>query len=70
MSENTTDSSECVLNTLTFPKHSGWKCHVLGRAARIVWEPNEGEVPNRWVRFWMRVFFGSVWERIDEQEGA
>ena len=42
-------------------KPSEWKCYVFGEKAQWFWQPNEGELPNRWVRFWMKVFFYSIW---------
>lgn len=41
---------------------SGWVCYPFGKHS-IVWEPAKDQLPNWWVRFWMRVFFGSVWKR-------
>jgi hypothetical protein len=27
----------------------------------ITWTPQEGKVPNAWVRFWTKVFFDCNW---------
>jgi|694.fasta_scaffold00051_40 hypothetical protein len=56
-----TESSAYVIKS---PPSSGWICHLFGEHSPfLTWEPAEGRVPNWWVRFWMRVFFGSVWKR-------
>ena len=47
------------------PKPSGWRCYMFGSEA-IVWAPVDGAVPNRWVRFWMRIFLGCKWVRDDD----
>jgi hypothetical protein len=41
----------------------GWECYLFGGSTAIKWVPHEGNVPDAWVRFWMGVFFKSVWVR-------
>ena len=41
-------------------KESNWVCHLTGD---VDYHPGKGCEPNRWYRFWMRVFFGFKWER-------
>ena len=46
------------------PKQSEWTCYLFGGNAdfsHITWTPQEGRVPNAWVRFWMRFFLGCSW---------
>jgi len=46
------------------PKQSNWTCYMFGGDAGfspITWVPQEGRVPNAWVRFWMKVFFDCNW---------
>ena len=46
------------------PKYSNWTCYLFGGNAGfspITWVPEEGKVPNAWVRFWMKVFFDCNW---------
>ena len=46
------------------PKYSNWTCYLFGGNAGfspITWIPEEGKVPNAWVRFWMKVFFDCNW---------
>jgi hypothetical protein len=31
----------------------------------MTWVPQEGKVPNAWVRFWMKVFFDCKWVKKD-----
>ncbi len=44
-------------------KQSNWTCYMFGDAgfSPITWTPQEGKVPNAWVRFWMKVFFDCNW---------
>ena len=53
-------------NTFTFhaPKYSSWKCYLFGNrpgGTGITYIPQEGRVPNAWVRFWMWVFLDCLW---------
>jgi hypothetical protein len=46
------------------PKQSNWTCYMFGGDAGfspLTWTPQEGKVPNAWVRFWMKVFFDCKW---------
>jgi hypothetical protein len=46
------------------PKHSNWKCYLFGNRPGgngIIYIPQEGRVPNRFVRFMMRICSDSVW---------
>lgn len=45
-----------------------WTCYLFGYRPGtdgwgIVWYVEDHNVPNAWVRFWMRVFLGCRWER-------
>jgi hypothetical protein len=51
------------------PKLSNWTCYMFGGDAGfspITWTPQEGKVPNAWVRFWMKVFFNCKWVKNDD----
>jgi len=51
------------------PIQSNWTCYLFGGDALfspITWTPQEGKVPNAWVRFWMKVFFNSKWVKNDD----
>lgn len=50
---------------IQMPKSSGWRCHLFnsGTGTGIVWEPDEGGVPNIVVRFFMRICLGCRWEK-------
>ena len=51
-------------NMLNFPKQSNWTCYMFGNrpgGAGFAYKPAEGQVPNRFVRFMMRICFDSVW---------
>ena len=46
------------------PKQSNYTCYLFGGNASfssITWTPQEGKVPNAWVRFWMKVFLDCNW---------
>ncbi len=46
------------------PKYSNWKCYMFGNRPGgngITYIPQEGQVPNAWVRFWMWVFLDCLW---------
>ena len=46
------------------PKQSNYTCYMFGNrpgGSGIVYTPQEGRVPNAWVRFWMKVFFDCNW---------
>lgn len=43
---------------------SNWTCYAFGGDSGfspITWTPQEGKVPNAWVRFWSKVFFDCNW---------
>ena len=46
-------------------KQSNWKCYMFGNRPDanfgIVYIPQEGRVPNRFVRFMMRICFDCLW---------
>ncbi len=46
------------------PKHSNWTCYMFGNRSGgngIVYVPLEGKVPNRFVRWMMRICFDCLW---------
>jgi hypothetical protein len=50
--------------SINLPKESNYTCYLFGGDASfspITWTPQEGKVPNAWVRFWMKVFFNCKW---------
>ena len=52
------------MTTFNLPKLSNWTCYLFGNrpgGAGIVYTPQEGKVPNAWVRFWSKVFFDCKW---------
>jgi len=50
------------------------KCDLFGQGQMVIsfYEtssttlPVPGNVPNRWIRFWTRVFFNSKWEFVND----
>lgn len=49
--------------TLQLPKYSNWKCYLFGGSASsgMTYTPVEGNVPNRFVRWMMKVCFACTW---------
>lgn len=48
------------------PKPSGWTCYMFGNkpgGMGIAYTPAEGQVPNAFVRWMMRVCFACTWVR-------
>jgi hypothetical protein len=46
------------------PKQSNWTCYLFGNrpgGMGMVYTPVEGQVPNRFVRFMMRICLGCTW---------
>jgi hypothetical protein len=46
------------------PKQSNWTCYMFGNrpgGMGMAYKPAEGQVPNRFVRFMMRICFDCVW---------
>jgi hypothetical protein len=47
------------------PKHSNWTCYMFGNRPGanygITYTPAEGRVPNRFVRWMMRICFDCLW---------
>ena len=51
------------------PKESGWKCYLFGNRPGgngIIYVPPEERVPNRFVRFMMRICFDCLWVKNDD----
>jgi len=50
---------------INLPKHSNWTCYMFGNRPDanfgISYVPAEGRVPNRFVRFMMRICFDCMW---------
>jgi hypothetical protein len=53
-----------------WPKPSEWKCYLFHKPnagfGGIVWHPQEGAVPNRFVRWMSKVFFGCTWVKVSK----
>ena len=50
--------------SINLPKPSNWSCYMFGNrpgGGGIIYNPAEGRVPNRFVRFMMRICFDCVW---------
>jgi hypothetical protein len=50
--------------SIKVPKNSNWKCYLFGNRPGgngIIYVPPEERVPNRFVRFMMRICFDCLW---------
>ena len=50
------------------PKQSNWSCYMFGNrpgGSGIIYTPQEGRVPNRFVRFMMSICFDCKWVKND-----
>jgi hypothetical protein len=55
--------------SINFSKQSNYTCYFFGGDASfspITWTPEEGKVPNAWVRFFMKVFLDCNWVKNDD----
>ena len=53
------------------PEISGWKCYMFGNRPGgwgITYFPEKGQVPNRFVRFMMKVCFDCLWVKEDNND--
>ena len=51
------------------PKYSNYTCYMFGNrpgGSGIIYTPQEGRVPNRFVRFMMRICFDCKWVKNDK----
>ena len=60
---------ECTF-TLNLPEQSKWTCYMFGNrpwnGMGMVWYPQKGQVPNRFVRFMMKICFDCYWVKKDD----
>ena len=67
MTENKTDYK---LQYISLPEQSKWTCYMFGNrpwnGMGMVWYPQKGQVPNRFVRFMMKICFDCYWVKKDD----
>ena len=54
---------------LVSPEYSKWTCYLFGNrpgGMGMTYTPQKGQVPNRFVRFMMRIFFDCYWVKKDD----
>ena len=52
-----------------FPELSNWECYLFGNrpgGQGLAYVPDKGKVPNRFVRFMMRICFDCYWVKEDD----
>ena len=56
---------------LNVPEMSEWTCYLFGNRpdpnSGLAWRPAKGSVPNRFVRWMMRICFDCYWVRQEAQ---
>ena len=53
------------------PESSNWKCYMFGNrpgGMGFVYYPTKGKVPNRFVRFMMKICFDCLWVKDDNND--
>ena len=58
---------------LQFPEQSNWECYLFGNrpgGTGMVYRPQKGKVPNRFVRFMMRICFDCYWVKKENYNDA
>jgi hypothetical protein len=63
-----TDYSSISFYSINLPKTSNYTCYMFGNrpgGSGMIYKPAEGQVPNRFVRFMMRICFGCLWVKND-----
>lgn len=62
------DNLSYPCTSLYIPKLSNWTCYMFGNrpgGVGIAYTPQEGRVPNRFVRFMMYLCFDCMWVKED-----
>ena len=57
------------MTTFNLPKISNYTCYMFGNrpgGMGMVYTPVEGKVPNRFVRFMMRICLGCTWVKTNK----
>ena len=44
------------------------KCDLFGNEGIVIEFRENHQIPNRWIRFWSKVFFNSKWTLMDDNE--
>lgn len=56
---------------LQLPEYSNWTCYLFGNrpgGSGLAYTPQKGQVPNRFVRFMMRICFDCYWVKTDDND--
>ena len=65
----TDDKIEYKTFKLQIPEQSKWTCYLFGNrpgGTGLSYIPNKGQVPNRFVRFMMRICFDCYWVKEND----
>ena len=65
--EDMTDDK--ILKYIGLPEQSNWTCYMFGNrpgGMGLQYIPQKGQVPNRFVRFMMKICFDCYWEKKDD----
>ena len=63
------DDSKVEHSTLNIPEYGPWVCYMFGNRpgkSGIVFRPEKGNEPNRFVRFMMLICFDCLWVKEND----
>ena len=72
MTDDKIDLTDCKIEykpQYILPEQSRWTCYMFGNrpgGMGLQYIPQKGQVPNRFVRFMMRICFDCYWEKEDD----
>ena len=66
------EPQEPKLQELKMPKLSEWECYLFGskpgNVYGMIYQPVEGNVPNRFIRWMMRICLGCTWLKKQQKQ--
>ena len=52
---------------IEYPERSGWTCYLFGsKGYGLTYKPAKGDVPNRFIRWMMKVCFACTWVKDEK----
>ena len=57
-----------VSDVPTFKDQIKAECDLFGNEGIMIEFQQDDRIPNRWIRFWSKVFFNSKWTLMDDNE--
>jgi hypothetical protein len=69
MREEIIGNNKVEYSMLKLPEYSEWSCYLFGNRpgkSGIIYRPEKGREPNRFVRFMMRICFDCLWVKDEK----